>query len=235
MAFSKYINVSIKNDSLFIKGISQNEFKNIWIPYFDLNRDYLAIKNAIKKLHPILKIAAEYAPGIHILNQDPWEVLCSFIISQNNNIPRIKGIIKRLCETFGDIISPAQYSFPNANRLACLNEGDFAPLRCGFRWKYILDAAQKIANKEIILDELKDLSIKTARKSLTKILGVGPKVAECTLLYGLHKLEAFPVDTWIRKAMHTFFPGRNPEFFGEYAGIAQQYIFHYCRNNPNLF
>jgi N-glycosylase/DNA lyase len=235
VAFSKYINISIKNDVLNIKNCDFKEFETLWQNYFDLQRDYDFIREKIKKMHPILKKAAQYAPGIRILNQDPWEALCSFIISQNNNIPRIKAIINRLCQNFGEPIGDSGfYAFPTPERLAEQNEITLAPLRAGFRWKYILDAAKKIYNREVVLEELEKLPLDEARKILMRITGVGPKVAECTLLYGLHKLEAFPIDTWIKKAMQEFFPGENVGFLGEYAGIAQQYLFHYCRMNPFL-
>ena len=173
---------------------------------------------------PILKDAAKNAPGIRILAQEPWEALCSFIISQNNNIPRIKGIISRLCETFGKK-SGESYTFPSAETLAVLEPDDLQNLRAGFRAGYIIDGARKVASGEIDLEALRNMPIETAREKLMTIRGVGPKVAECTLLYGLHRLEAFPIDTWIKKAMSTLYEGLKPEDFGEYAGIAQQYIF----------
>lgn len=157
--------------------------------------------------------------------------MCSFIISQNNNIPRIKGIVSRLCENFGDKIEGG-YSFPSAEKIANLEEKDLAPLRSGFRARYIIDAAKKVNSGEVELSHMKTSLIEECRKELMKITGVGAKVAECTLLYGLYRLEAFPVDVWMKKALETLFSGVSIEDLGDYAGIAQQYIFHYSRLNP---
>ena len=197
--------------------------------YFDLNTDYNAIKKEISELCPALKDAAESISGIRILRQEPWEALCSFIISQNNNIPRIKGIVSRLCEGFGEK-KDGCYSFPSAETLSRLSVEELAPLRAGFRARYILDAAKKVADGEVALDAMYELPLEECRKELMKIVGVGAKVAECTLLYGLHRLEAFPVDVWMKKALADSFSGVTAEGLGRYAGIAQQYIFHYTRN-----
>lgn len=226
----RYTTVYKEGDTLIIKDCTEDELKNLFIEYFDLSLDYNAVRNSLVEKFPILKDAAEHAPGIHILAQEPWEALCSFIISQNNNIPRIKGIITRLCETFGEVCGES-YTFPSAETLAVLEPDDLKDLRAGFRAGYIIDGARKVANGEIDLEALKTTPIESARESLMKIHGVGPKVAECTLLYGLHRLEAFPIDTWIKKAMSTLYKGINPTDFGKYAGIAQQYIFHYARMN----
>lgn len=129
----------------------------------------------------------------------------------------------KICDNF--------YAFPTVDVVANLSLADLAPLKCGFRDKYIIDAAQKTALKMVNLNKIKELPIEEARKELMKINGVGPKVAECTLLYGMHRLEAFPVDVWMKKAMSTLFKTYSPTDFGEYAGIAQQYIFHYFRTN----
>lgn len=126
------------------------------------------------------------------------------------------------------------FSFPAPDRLAGLSPEDLAPLRCGFRARYLLDAAEKVS-RGLSLEELRILPAEESRQALMGILGVGRKVADCTLLYGLHRLEVFPVDVWIRRALDVLFPGKSPESFGPYGGIAQQYIFHYSRLHPELF
>ncbi len=206
-----------------------------WKHYFDFDLDYDGIRADLAESDPVLAQAAEFAPGMRILNQDPWEALCSFIISQNNNIPRIKGIVARLCDAFGEEIGTGEHTFPAPERLAVLCEDDLAVVRCGFRARYLLDAARKVASGEIDLEQVRKLPLDEAREKLTGIVGVGPKVADCALLYGLHRLDAFPMDVWMKRAMQTLFPGKTPESFGPYAGIAQQYIFHYSRMNPELF
>ncbi len=202
---------------------------DFWRSYFDLDTDYGVIRDGLSEMHPVLKEAVSFAPGIRILNQDPWEGLCSFIVSQNNNIPRIKGLIRRLCAQFGEPAADGLYSFPAPERLAGADEVQLRGLGCGFRAGYILDAARKTASGEIELDRLRSAGIDEARSALMSIRGVGPKVADCALLYGLHRLDAFPLDVWIKRAMELYFPGKDPSFFGPYAGIAQQYLFHYMR------
>jgi len=197
--------------------------------YFDFSRDYDSILGVLKNDRYFSKAVSEYY-GIRILRQQGWEALCSFIISQNNNIPRIKGIISRLCESFGDKIGESAYSFPSAKRLANLSVSDLAPLRSGFRAKYIIDAAKKVSSGEVDLKKLETMPIEDARKTLMTIKGVGPKVAECTLLYGFNRLEAFPVDVWVKRIMKELYPDGLPACFSGNEGIAQQYLFHWRRN-----
>ena len=206
----------------------------LWRSYFDLDLDYGAIRRELSSLSPELETAASFAPGIRILRQDPWEALCSFILSQNNNIPRIMGIVERLCEAFGDPLPGGGFSFPPPERLAPLSVSDLAPLRCGFRARYVLDAAGKVSSG-LDLAAAGRLPLPEARQALREIDGVGPKVAECVLLYGLHRLDAFPVDVWMRRAMDVLLPGVSPESLGPYAGVAQQDLFHYSRRHPELF
>jgi N-glycosylase/DNA lyase len=227
VASGRLLNISERN----LPQVLDDPF---WNKYFDLQLDYGKIRSDFANSDPVLAEAAQFAPGMRILNQEPWEALCSFIISQNNNIPRIKGIVARFCETFGTEFGGA-YTFPKAETVAVLDETDLSPLRSGFRARYLIDAAKKVAGGEINFDELRHIPLADARAKLTTITGVGPKVADCTLLYGLHRLEAFPMDVWMKRAMKTLFSGREPESFGKYAGIAQQYIFHYSRNNPEIF
>lgn len=229
VAKDKVLEIIKNENNIILKDVSEKEFKEIWFNYFDLGLDYDIPKKQISKLHPILKKASEFAPGIRILQQEPWEALCSFIISQNNNIPRIKGIVERLCANFGKRIKENYFTFPKAEVMANLTEDDLLCIRSGFRAKYILDAARKVSSNEINLSGIKEMPVSEARAELMKIKGVGPKVADCALLYGLHMLKAFPIDTWMSKAMKEFFPDLTREDFGEYAGIAQQYVFHYIR------
>ena len=234
VAFGKYVNISLDGTDMIIKNAAPDDEK-IWREYFDLELDYGKIRGDISKLHPVLEEAARYAPGIRILRQEPYEALCTFIISQNNNIKRIKGIVARLCESFGDEIDEGVYTFPNAERLEELTPDDLAPLRAGFRNRYIIDSAKKVASGEVDLELCKTADYEAARAELMKITGVGVKVADCTLLFGMHRVEAFPVDVWMKRAMEKLFPGMTANDFGEYAGIAQQYIFHYSRMHPELF
>lgn len=218
---NKPLEIQKENDSFVLLDTSEEDFVQIWKYYFDLETDYTKLKMAYSK-DSTLKNACEFASGIRLLRQDSWEALCSFIISQNNNIPRIKGIISRLCEHFG--------GFPSANQLATYTPDDLQFLRAGFRAKYISDAANKVANGEIDFKKIKEMEINDARKSMMTIKGVGPKVAECALLYGMYRVEAFPIDVWIKRVMEQYYPGGFPQEFAENAGIAQQYLFHYIRN-----
>ena len=228
VAFNKYLEIEkLEDGTVVFYNTTTSDFENIWCDYFDFNRDYTEIIKAISG-NEILKKAAEYGKGIRVLNQEPWETLCSFIISQNNNIKRIKGIIERLCENFGDNMG-GYFTFPTPEKLASLSLEDLAVLRSGFRAKYILDAAQRISKGEIDLKSLKNLSCIDAQKELMKIKGVGPKVADCALLFSHRHIEAFPKDVWIKRAMEILFAGRLPKEAEKYAGIVQQYIFFYAR------
>ncbi len=218
----------------FLFHCSEEDFHNFWEDYFDLKVDYGQLKSALGS-DPIMSEAMTYAPGIRVLRQDGWEALCTFIISQNNNIKRIRGIVERLCETFGEPMENGGYSFPTARRLAEATLDDLAPLRSGFRAKYLLDAAKKVADGTIDLSELTSLDYAEAQKKLRQIYGVGPKVADCALLFGFYRLDAFPMDVWMKRAMATLYPNGLPEELLPYRGIAQQYLFHYARMHPELF
>lgn len=235
VAFGKALTISQQNNAVVFYNCTEEDFENIWFDYFDLGTDYDKIRKELSQMHPVLKEAGEYAPGIRILKQESWEALCSFIISQNNNIPRIKGIISRLCKTFGRELENGVYAFPTAEEISKYTVEDLAVLRSGFRAKYILDAAQKVANNEIDLEAIKTMPTTQARSELMKIKGVGPKVADCTMLYGMGKTDCFPLDVWMKRAMQILFSDIAYESFGENAGIAQQYIFHYSRMHPEMF
>jgi N-glycosylase/DNA lyase len=233
VAFGLARTVSMSGDELTVHGAATDEFNRVWRMYFDLDRDYTALKATLAE-DPIMAKAVEYAPGIRVLRQEPWEALCSFILSQNNNIPRIKGLVKRLCEGFGQPIEAptgTAYSFPGPEVLAGKTVEDLAPIRAGFRAKYILDAAEKVATDEVPLKKLALAETKEAKAKLQAIHGVGPKVADCTLLYGLAHADAVPEDVWIKRALAALYPGGFPKRFAPFAGIAQQYLFHYVRTS----
>lgn len=223
-----------KNDDTLTLFCSEEDFE-LWRVYFDLDTDYGKIKEDLSKIHPTLAEAAKFAPGIRILRQEPFEALISFIISQNNNIKRISGIVEKLCALFGDEIADGVYAFPTLEALENVTVEDLAPVKSGFRAKYIVDAVSKVKSGEVDLEKVKSLSFDEAKAELMKIKGVGEKVAHCVLLYGFHRLEGFPMDVWMKRAMSVLFPENKGEDFGEFAGIAQQYIFHYARLHPELF
>ena len=233
IANGKYIEIYKDSSDIVILNSNKEDFESFWYNYFDLDCDYGKVIENLST-DSILKSACDYGSGIRILRQEPWEALCSFIISQNNNIPRIKGIIERLCENFGEKIGNA-FSFPDAKKVSMLTVEDLAILKCGFRARYILDAAKKVANNQIDFEALKCADTDTARSALMTITGVGPKVADCTLLFGLYRIDAFPKDVWIKRAMEVLFPGGLPECARDCPGIVQQYIFYYSRSgNLNI-
>ena len=222
-------------DKVFL-SCSDAEFEIIWRNYFDLDRDYRFIRQQLC-IDDFMKRATAFGAGIRILRQDKWEALCSFIISQNNNISRIKSIIDTLCREFGEIIPFGEkilYTFPSVEKIASVGIEKLGVINCGYRTKYIADAAGKVADGKIDLDALAEYSPDATRAALKSIHGVGDKVADCVMLFGLQKLDAFPVDVWMKRAVAmNYGPDFTPEIFSPYAGLAQQYIFHYVRSCYN--
>jgi len=216
------------------------EFEAIWLPYFDLHRDYGAIIAKITANDPVMQAAVDFAPGIRILQQDPWEMLISFIISANNRILQIKQVVKNISAQYGTKIDTQNYAFPTVSQLSQATTEDLRALKTGFRDKYIVDAAQKVVTSA--LDTSRNTSMPTddLRKSLLAVSGVGEKVAHCILLFGYGRMDTFPVDTWVRKVMQQYYFDGQPanaaqihalaqNRFGELSGFAQQYLFHYIR------
>lgn len=209
------------SDGVFtLKNTSEKVFLSVWQDYFDLGTDYSKLR-LLYSADETLKAACEFSRGIRLLKQDCWEALVSFIFSSNNNITRIKGIIARLAEHYGHFPTPAELALETPESLGYL--------RSGFRAKYICDAAQKVASGEIDLKEVKALPYEEAKNALMKIKGVGPKVADCVLLGGMYKTEAFPVDVWIKRVMEEYYKDGLPQEFYETRGIAQLYLFNYIR------
>ncbi|MBE6752848.1 MAG: DNA-3-methyladenine glycosylase 2 family protein [Ruminococcaceae bacterium] len=208
--------------------------RQFWRRYLDLDTDYDAIRAEVIAMEPRLAPAAARCAGLHILNQQPWEALCSFIISQNNNIPRIRAIIERICALCAGFPpdSDIQHPFPSPHAVAALSEAQLREAGCGYRTPYIIETARQVAEGSFALDTLYTLPVGEARESLQSLHGVGPKVADCVLLFGLHRLECFPRDTWIKKALAGDFRD-TPLENSRYAGVAQQYIFEYIRQAGN--
>ncbi|MBO8435294.1 MAG: DNA-3-methyladenine glycosylase 2 family protein [Tyzzerella sp.] len=245
VAFGKLLLLEENSDgSVTIYGADENDYKNIWENYFDFVTDYDSMKEYLAEKDDILKNAIDYAPGIRILNQEFFECLISFIISQNNRIPMIKKVIKNISEKYGKFICEYEgekyYAFPTPDELSVADEEGLMSCKTGFRAKYIIDAVSKVRSGEIDFDKLKDLSYDDVKKTLMTIKGVGPKVADCVTLFSCGKRSAFPVDVWVKRIMyHFYFNGEDvgvneihriaDEKFGEYAGFAQQYLFNYAR------
>lgn len=232
IAGNKYVRLFQKNDGIEI-DCSEGDL-SFWQDYFDISLDYTSLLDSFGK-DETLK-AACYGRKIRVLKQLPFETLISFIISQNNNIKRITGIIDRLCENFGEKISGG-YAFPDVAVLAELSEDDLAPLRAGFRAKYIIDAAKKVGSGEVNFEKIREMPDNEAREALKIIKGVGDKVADCVLLFGLYRTAAVPKDVWIKRVNAYYYPNGFPECVGNYAGIAQQYLFDYARTelDKNFF
>ncbi len=231
VAGGKFLRISQNGNTITLHGISEGDVP-FWENYFDMKTDYAAYVDTCSADETLRKACAG-SGGIRILRQQPFEALISFIISQNNNIPRIAGIIGRLCESFGERIGGG-YAFPEAARLKGITPEDLAPLRAGFRARYICDAVDKVNSGEVDFAEIDRLPLEQARERLKRIVGVGDKVADCVLLFAFHKMDAFPKDVWVKRLMAEFYPEGLPECTKGIEGIAQQYLFDYVRNGGGL-
>lgn len=237
VAFGKYVRLTEEDDSVIIH-MKGEEFGEEWEKFFDLSRDYGEIKKALSH-DETMRNAIEFGGGIRILRQEFFECLISFIISQQNNIPRIKKAVEGFCRLFGKKIEAPGgefYSFPSPEDLRGLKAEDLESLKLGYRAPYIAGAVEEVLSGRINGDELEVLSYEEAKKKLLSVKGIGNKVADCILLFSLGKFEAFPTDTWIKKAMLALYgveekniPAYKEEAFGKYPGFAQQYIFYYMR------
>lgn len=237
VALGKAVRAQQSEEGITIFGAAENEG---WEEYFDLHRDY----GAVKKLYEhdeFLREGMGFAWGIRILKQPVFETLISFIISANNNVKRIMGIVDRICKMYGQRIGEEAYDFPTPAALASSTEEELKELGAGYRAAYILKTARMI-EAGFPLDELGKMPYEEARVKLTELCGVGLKVADCVCLYSLGFMSSFPADVWMNRVLCGVYGynGKNDKTlrafidqrFGEHAGIAQQYLFHYARNNP---
>jgi N-glycosylase/DNA lyase len=222
---------------------AESEDRLFWESYLDLKRDYGKIKRVLTARDEAMARAVAHGAGIRILRQEPWEALVSFILSQNNHIPRIKGCIERLCENFGERIDCADgdthFAFPDVAALAALSAEDLSPCGLGYRAKYVSKTARLVAEAggAAWLEALRDAPLAEAEASLLSLCGVGVKVAACVLLFGLGRTEGFPVDVWMARAAQELYGVDAKDAavdaaarFGPYAGFAQQYLFYYMRD-----
>lgn len=255
IAYGKAINVKKENNDIILSNTNMEDFNNIWYHYFDLSRDYDEIKKELSK-DPILAEAIKFGEGIRILNQEPFEMVISFITSANNQIPRIKKSIELMSKHYGDKIAPGEppvplmlgapwskieyYSFPTAESLSKAKPEDLKEIcKVGFRGERIVETAKIIARGELDLNSIYNLNRDEGKELLMTLPGVGPKVSDCILLFAFNKDEAFPVDVWVKRVMEHFYlkedtnvkliGAHGARIFGSLAGFAQQYLFYYAR------
>ncbi|MBA5850845.1 DNA-3-methyladenine glycosylase 2 family protein [Clostridium sp. cel8] len=257
VAFGKVIEVEKNGSDLIIYNTDEEDFKNIWLDYFDLYRDYSEIKKVLSK-DAILKKSIEFGYGIRLLRQDPFELIISFIISSNNRIPMIKRAIENISAMWGNRIEykgKTYYSFPDVKSLSNASMEELQQCGTGFRNRYIKDTVEKIytmgMKKSEHYDEhydinwIKNQDDEKCHKELQKFMGIGPKVADCIMLFSMQKYSAFPVDVWVKRAMSHFYLAPDVslkkirEFginkFHKFSGFAQQYLFYYARENNIKF
>ncbi len=244
-AMGRTVRVSFSDGALAIENCDEKDFNIIWKDYFDLGRDYGALKAELSSCGGIMKTAAEYGGGIRILRQDFWETVVSFIISQNSNIPRIRKCIEALCERYGG--ESGEYGgrpcrgVPGPEVLAPLRAEDLAECRLGYRADYLIKTSRRMLDLGGPGQVAKSLSgSEDPSGQLRQFRGIGPKVADCITLFGLHRLDAFPVDVWMKRVMHRFFGIDEKDVssmkayaaghFGRCGGLAQQYLFYYIRS-----
>lgn len=246
------LNVKKEENSIIIKGMCEDNLEKLCKDYFDLDTDYQKIKNKLSKLDNNLRVSIKYGKGIRILKQDIWEGLISFIISANNNIPRIKGIIERISKQYGEEIiwdNKKYYTFPNPEQLSNASVSDLRKLGLGFRDVRVFETCRLINQNIISIEELETIkNIDELKEQLLRFPGVGPKVADCIMLFSMKKLEVFPIDVWVKRVMTELYGDEirklknnstiisnkqileyAQQYFGNLAGVAQQYLFYWRR------
>jgi len=246
VAFGRVLEVKKSENNVIIYDCSMEEFNNTWREYFDIDRDYSEIIEKLR-VDETLEMACEFGKGIRILQQEPLELTISFIISANNQIPRIKKSIERISERWGRTIyykGNEYIAFPTIDQLKEAQVQELEQCGVGFRAKYIYETIQKVLNDKEILNTIKSFEDDECHKGLMEFKGIGPKVADCIMLFSMGKHSAFPVDVWVKRAMMHFYVapdvtlakirrfGRDK--FGDLAGFAQQYLFYYARENNIL-
>ena len=243
VAYGKVIEVEKKDNGVRIYNINEDEFNALWCDYFDLKRDYTVIKDEFQK-DPLLKKSVDFGYGIRLLQQEPFELTMSFIISSNNRIPMIKRAIDNLSKKWGKAIEykgETYYTFPKASDLQAASIEDIQSCGLGFRSKYVKDTVHRVYTGEVNLELIKSQEDDICHEELKKLMGIGPKVSDCIMLFSMQKYSAFPVDVWVKRAMQFFYLAPDVSLpkirifardkFENTAGFAQQYLFYYAREN----
>ncbi|MDO4792944.1 MAG: DNA glycosylase [Filifactor alocis] len=240
----RWIRVGQQGSFLRFTNASRRELTKVWTPYFDLDRDYSVIRKYYRGLDGYLDEAMDHGEGIRILKQSLLEIIITFIISANNHIPRIKTAIDKISRfagsKIGEVSGQEIIAFPTLEALMEISDEQWKEVKLGYREAYIRKSLKMIKNKEVDLAKIKKLSTLEAKKQLMKLSGVGDKVADCILLYGMGRMDTFPVDVWMKRVMNCHYDigeeesvqsirQRGMDVFGETAGIAQQYLFYYER------
>ena len=241
------LNIKKSNNNIFISSYGDETLNELVYTYFDLSRDYKKIKSTLSKIDKNIEKSINYGNGIRLLNQDLWETIISFIISANNNIPRIRKIIENICKSYGKKIiwkNDVFYTFPTPKELSNATVEDLRNLGLGFRDTRVYETTQIISSGKINLESLKKQNTNTVRDILLSLPGIGPKVADCILLFSdLKRLEVFPIDVWVRRVMNELYIKLNDESkvnkkeilelankkYSNLAGLAQQYLFYWKR------
>lgn len=240
VAHSRLLTAEKTQRGLELYPVSPTDFEQIWRNYFDLDVRYHDIETFLS-LDPLLKQAIPWCRGLRLLNQEPFETIISFIISANNNIPRIKGIISRICMKRGEEIGDGLYAFPSPEKLAPMTASQYREHGAGYRAEYLESTCRAIAEGRFDMQSPYSLDYPEAKKRLMSLKGVGPKVADCILLFSYGKKDAFPRDVWIKRVLqelYGFVPKSDEDLlrfsqerFGRFGGVAQQYLFHYARQS----
>ncbi len=236
VAFGKYLKLVQKPGENVQFHCSEKEFNEVWKEYFDLNRNYSEFQKIALEEDTYLKQAIAFGSGIRILNQDPWEMLISFIISQRKSVPAIRTSVERLSERLGKPIydeskAAVAYAFPTPESIAEADIDILSECGLGYRTEYVAEAARAVLRGDIDFELLKALETEQLIEALMKQKGVGIKVASCVALFGFHRLDVVPVDVWMKRVIDTVYNGRLPEEYKPYAGVIQQYLFNYARLN----
>ena len=230
VAFGKVLIIKDSGGNSFDFDCSADDFKKIWKNYFDLDTNYSSIRESVKDDEFLCDCAAR-SVGMRILNQDKWEMTVSFIISQRKSIPAIKTSIERLCKTCGTLIEGDNYAFPTPVQILGAPLDKLAECGLGYRLPYIRLAAEAFYSEPEIIARLDNLNDEDLLEELKKMQGIGDKVASCIALFGFHRLDFFPKDVWINRALAEHFPtGFDFEAYAPYNGVIQQYIFYAYRN-----
>lgn len=232
VARGRVLRIRALSEREFELDTSREEFERVWKDYLDLETSYDRIRGCILPTDEFMQAAAKYGQGIRILRQEPWEMLVTFIISQRKNIPAIKKAIETLCRCAGEPIGEGQgeslYAFPDPARLLAMSREGWKQCALGYREKYIRRLAEEFADGAVSMEELEAMEDEKLAARLQGFYGVGPKVADCVLLFGFHRLNAFPKDVWINRILEGKYPGGFPyEAYAPCNGVMQQYMFCY--------